>query len=99
MILIKYKDIKILVNADSDVAEFIKHKDKIVALNAATTEFAENLLKQTDNDVKRIACMKKELESFVLMSDAIGFPLNNKDAELYALDKHINYDVIELSDS
>ena len=96
MILIKYRDIKLLVNADSDMQLFIDNKDKIVALNEAMKAFTRDLLNQSTEDVNRIDKLKEELSEFVQMTDVIGFPFNMQDAELYALDKQIEYQVLEI---
>lgn len=97
-ILLKYKDIKLLVNEDVDIQHFIDNKELIVQLHDAMNQFTTNLLNQSDDDAKKIDELKQKLAEFVMHSDVIGFPFHMKDAELYALDNNIEYEILEIND-
>lgn len=96
MVLLKYKNIKILVSKDADLGVFTANAEKIVALDNAVKEFYKNLLMATDKDVKAIKEKQKELNCIKEKLSAIGVPFDNHDAELYAVNKGIEYDVLEL---
>lgn len=92
--LIKYKDIKLLVNEEMNIQHFIDNKDAIIQLNELTNQFCSDLLNQTEKNVEEINKLKQELSDFVMHSDAIGY----QDAELYALNHNIEYNILEITD-
>lgn len=94
--LIKYGDLKLLVDSDCDIQAFIDNKDKIIALNEAVNSFCADLMNQTKEDQMNIDRMKNNLSDFVQLSDVTGYPFDMRDAELYAINNGIDYDVIEI---
>lgn len=96
MTLIKYKALKLLVNENSHSALFLDNIEKIEALDVLTKEFVSDLLNPSQLIMDEINRLKNQLASFINMSGVIGFPFDNHDAELYAYDRKINFDILEL---
>lgn len=91
MILLKYKDIKLLVDDNMCADVFISNIPAIEEFNAAAMAYAESALHATAEDTARIKALKKVLANFIDQSKVIGFPFDLKDAELHAIDKGIKY--------
>lgn len=95
-ILIKYKNMSVLVNDDFNIQEFSANADKIYRYFEKKSAFARNILSQNDKDINELDTLKAELWQFIVSSGAVGFPFDNKDAELYALNNDIEYQILEL---
>lgn len=94
-VLIKYKNIKLLINEGCDSRTLLNHLTEIEALNAQLTSFYANLMNATTENGKKIEAEKRSLISKIGYK-IIGVPFSNHDAELYALDKKLTYEVLEL---
>lgn len=93
--LIKYKDLKLLVNELDDAQPLISYLPEIEALASSVKAFYERLLDATDAEAQALETQKKALLDKIGYP-IIGVPFSNHDAELYALDKRLDYDVLEL---
>lgn len=96
MVLIKYKEMSILVDESASLELFTANIDAFYDLDIAVKELYKNLLNATKQDTDNIAIMRKNLKPFSDELKVIGTPFDNYDAELYALDRKIDYDVLEL---
>lgn len=67
----------------------------IEALNDTVIAFYNNLMTAHEADSAAIEQRKNALESAIGYK-IIGVPFTNSDAELYALDKRLDYEVLEL---
>jgi uncharacterized metal-binding protein len=94
-VLIKYKEIKMLVNEGLSMQPLIENLIQIEALNKKVIQFHANLLNATSEQGKVLQKEVTELTSKIGYK-IIGVPFTNHDAELYALDKKLDYAVLEL---
>ncbi len=94
-VLVKYKKIKLLINDGLHMQPLIEHLTEIEQLNDAVNDFYKNLLTATSDQGAELETRKRELTSKIGYK-IIGVPFTGHDAELYALDKNISYDELEL---
>lgn len=94
-VLIKYKKIKLLVNEGLHMQPLIDHLSEIELLNNDVTDFYKNLLYATDESSAKTTKQQQALISRIGYK-IIGVPFSNDDAELYALDKKLDYQILEL---
>lgn len=93
--LIKYKNLKMLVNELEDAQPLIARLPEIEALAEDVKGFYSNLLTASDSDVEALESKQKALIEKIGYQ-IIGVPFTNHDAELYALDKKLEYDILEI---
>jgi hypothetical protein len=96
MTLIKYKELKILVDENMQSDIFTTNVQHIYRLFEAQNKLMQNMLNASDKDIRHIKQLKSELNQFIQQSKVIGYPFDNHDAELYALDRKINYTILEI---
>ena len=94
-LLIRYKNIKLLVNESCDMQPLIAHIQSIESLAKKVNGFYKNLKNATDQDASSIEQEKQQLISKIGYK-IIGVPFTHQDAELYALDKKLDYADMEL---
>lgn len=95
MTLIKYKYLKILVDENMQSDMFTTNAQHIYRLFEAQNKLMQNMLNATDQEIRNIKQLKSELSSFIKQSKVIGYPFDNHDAELYAIDRKVNYQILE----
>lgn len=95
-VLLKYKNLSLLVDSEADVELFIKCKDQILKLNEAYVAFMRNIINMDKSDSKRIEDMRNDLKEFIIESGVIGAPFDIQNAELFALSNKIEYQTLEL---
>lgn len=99
MVLIKYKDLSILVDEDADTSIVIRTLPDILKLKAYTDACfsdIDKMMNVNDSDVISARDLRDKLKSFVFKTGAIGYPFDLHDAELFALDRKIEYTILEL---
>lgn len=84
-----------LVNELEDAQPLISRLPAIEALAEDVKEFYSNLLTGSDSDVEALESKQKALIEKIGYQ-IIGVPFTNHDAELYALDKKLEYDILEI---
>lgn len=94
-VLIKYKNIKLLINEGVQIQPLLSHLSEIENLASRVNEFHKNILTAKKNDG---ALLEKEAAALIskIGYKIIGTPLSNHDAELYALNKKLEYSELEL---
>lgn len=94
-VLVKYQQLKILVEEDANIETLIENLQDLVALDEDVSLFYKNLLTARP---EQIASLEKRQKALIkkIGGKVIGKPFDNVDAELYALDKQLNYDVLQL---
>ena len=94
-VLVKYKTLKLLINEGLPMQPLIDHLNDIVELEKKVKDFYANLLNETRESG---LALKKEQQALIstIGYTIIGMPFDNKDPELYALDKRLEYEVLEL---
>lgn len=95
-VLIKYKKIKLLVNEGCDMQPLIEHIRSIESLAEKVNGFYMKLINATQEDATALEKEKQQLTSKIGYK-IIGVPFTNQDAELYALDKKLDYTELELN--
>ena len=95
-VLIKYKNIKLLVNDGCDMQPLIEHIRSIESLAEKVNGFYMKLINATQEDASALEKEKQQLTSKIGYK-IIGVPFTNQDAELYALDKKLDYTELELN--
>jgi len=93
--LIKYKNLKLLINEGLQMQPLIEHLHDIEILADKVNAFYANLLNNKSDQAKKLEQEKSSLLSKIGYT-IIGVPFTNHDAELYALDKQLEFDVLEL---
>lgn len=93
--LIKYNNLKLLVNELEDPSPLISRLPEIEALAVDVKEFYSNLLNVSESETKAIEDKRKLLIEKIGYQ-IIGVPFTNHDAELYAIDKKLEYDILEI---
>lgn len=95
-VLIKYKNIKLLVNEGCDMQPLIEHIQSIESLAEKVSSFYVNLMNATTEQSSELEKEKQKLISLIGYN-IIGVPFTNQDAELYALDKKLKYTELQLT--
>lgn len=95
-VLIKYKNIKLLVNEGCDMQPLIEHIQSIESLVEKVNGFYMNLINASQEEASALEKEKQQLTSKIGYK-IIGIPFTNQDAELYALDKKLDYTELELN--
>lgn len=93
--LIKYNNLKLLVNELEDAQPLIARLPEVEALAVDVKEFYSNLLNVSESETKAIEDKRKLLIEKIGYQ-IIGVPFTNHDAELYALDKKLEYEILEI---
>lgn len=96
-VLVKYKNIKLLVEDNLDTNSLIENLKEIEILNFKFKEICENMLLQSKGDIFRFN-QQKDLLLRRIGGAVIGAPFTTHDAELYALGKGLIYTEIELQE-
>ncbi|MGR2849164.1 hypothetical protein [Vibrio vulnificus] len=94
-VLVKYKNIKLLINEGCSSQPLIDHLSEIDDLNDKVSHFYANLMNATTEDGKKIEAEKQSLMSKIGYN-IVGVPFSNQDAELFALDRKLTYEILEL---
>lgn len=94
-VLVKYKSIKLLINEGCSIEPLLANIAEIDLLENKVNQFYSNLLHADQNDAATLEAEKRHLTSKIGYN-IIGVPFTNQDAELYALDKKIEYTVLQL---
>lgn len=95
-VLLKYKELSILVDENADMELFTKNVEHIYRFFEQYKAYVSNLMDATEEDTRRLTQMKDELSEFIEDSGVIGAPFDNHDALLYALDRNVDYKVLEI---
>ncbi len=88
-VLVKYKQLKILIDETADIEPLIANIDEISSLNDDVISMYKNLLSTPPEQAEQL---QKRVDLFKPLVDQLGIvgvPFQNKDAELYAADKKI----------
>ena len=93
--LIQYNKLKLLVNELEAPSPLISRLPEIEALAEDVKGFYSNLLTASDSDVEALESKQKALIEKIGYQ-IIGVPFTHHDAELYALDKKLAYDILEI---
>ena len=96
-ILIKYNDVKILIESECDIENLCRFLPDIQDLNQRTKKFFGSLDARTDEEVDFLKEKPKQIINN-LGFNIIGTPFDLHDAELYALDRKLDYTTLELRD-
>ena len=94
--LIKFSDVKLLVDADISKELLIKNAKNICELNSLVNTLYRDALGADQFLLDEIKRKRNELDDFVVQSGVIGSPFDLHDAELYALDRNLEFEVLEL---
>lgn len=94
-VLIKYKGLKLLINDGLHTQPLIDNLLAIESLAEKVNDFYANLMTATKQQGEALEKEKQALTSKIGYK-IIGVPFTNHDAELYALDKKLDYEVLEL---
>lgn len=94
-VLIKYKKLNLLINEGLNSKPLIEHLEEIELLNKEVICFYKNMLNADDESSKKITKKQQTLISKIGYK-IIGVPFTNHDAELYAIDKELDYQILEL---
>lgn len=94
-VLIKYKNIRLLIN-ESASELFIKNIENIEKLQILVDAFYKNILNSSHDASVEIDLLKTQLSEFVEQSGVIGTPFDSRDAYLYALDRKLDFEILEL---
>lgn len=95
-VLIKYKNIKLLVNEVCDMKPMLEQLPNIEALAEKVSGFYMNLMNVNQEQSSALEKEKQQLTSKIGYK-IIGVPFTNQDAELYALDKKLEYTEFQLN--
>lgn len=93
--LLKHKNMKLLISDECSREILLTYLPEIEALAKKVSHFYANLMHATNDDAASIEAEKKLLLSKIGYN-IIGLPFSNHDAELYALDKKLNYKILQL---
>lgn len=94
-VLVKYKNIKLLINEGLHVQPLIENLSEIELMAEKVVVFYKNMLNATKEDGKKLDQEKAALMSKIGYK-IIGVPFTNHDAELYAIDKKLDYESLVL---
>lgn len=94
-VLIKYKNIKLLVNEGCDMQPLIEHLQDIEILSEKVNIFLSDFMNATPEQSAALEKEKQHLTSKIGYK-IIGLPFTNNEAELYALDKKLDYEELQL---
>lgn len=96
MILIKHKTLKLLINAGCDKQRVIDQLGEIEALAQKVNSF---YIKLMDVPQEAFDLLEKEKQRLIskIGYQPIGVPFTNQDAELYALDRKLDYIELQLN--
>lgn len=94
-VLIKHKDVKLLVNEGLHMQPLLCHLHEIEILAEKVNELHRNLLNATKEKAQQLEHEARELTSKIGYK-IIGVPFTNHDAELYAINKQLDFETLEL---
>lgn len=94
-VLIKYKNVKILVSEGVPMQPLLDHLSDIESLQDAVEELYKDMLNVTQQEIAKLETMRTDLTSKIGYK-IIGHPFTNQEAELYAYDKQLDFETIEL---
>ena len=94
--LIKHNDLKLLINEGCDIAPLLQHLEEIISLNSEYKSFYQNILNAQASEGKALEEKARNLVSKIGYK-IIGTPFSMHDALLYALDKKLAFDELELT--
>lgn len=95
-ILLKYKDISILISETVSLELFIENRKEIENLNSKVRHFHKNIVSMGEKENQEIEHLRVKLKDISEEFEIIGSPFDNHDAELYALNNRIEYEILEL---
>lgn len=93
--LIKYKNIKLLIDSGLPMAPLLENIEEIAALSNAVAEHYEDILSASASRTREIQQWRQKLISKVGYK-IVGAAFTDQEAELYALDRGIEYEILEL---
>jgi len=88
-------DLKLLINEGLQMEPLLTHLDEIQALNARVLEFYANLMSATAEQGRALEAEAKSLISKIGYN-IVGVPFTTHDAEMYAVNLGLDYEIIEL---
>lgn len=94
-VLVKYKKLKLLINEGLPMQPLIDHLQDVVELKDRQQDFYANLVGGTEDDCAAFERSRSDLVrkiGYII----VGTPFDDRDAELYALDKGLDYSILEL---
>jgi hypothetical protein len=94
-VLVKYKGMNLLIHGELQMQPLIDHLADIEVLEGKVTDFYKNIMDKSSGAAAELADEQRALISKIGYK-IIGVPFTNHDAELYALNKKIDYDILEL---
>lgn len=94
-VLVKYKNIKLLVNEGCNMQLLLEQLQGIEALSGKVSGFYMDLMNATPEQSAAIEKEKQQLTSKIGYK-IIGVPFTNHDAELYALNEKLEYTELQL---
>ncbi len=94
-VLVKYKDIKLLINEGCSAEALIKHIAEIEELSKRLENFYLNVFNANADEVPAIEYERRQLISKIGYK-ITGEPFTNEDAELYALNEKLDYTELHL---
>lgn len=94
-VLIKYKEMRLLINEGLDIAPLLANLHELETLNCKVIDFYKDMLTSTKEEGAALECQRTSLASKIGYK-IIGVPFTNHDAELYALDRKLDYTVFDL---
>ncbi len=96
--LVKYNDVTLLItNADGDLSLLTSILDDIEKLDTDTKKFYKNLIAADADSIGQSLKIRANKLNYVKEAlGIIGTPFDVHDAELYAVNKGIEYEVLEL---
>ena len=95
-VLVKYKDVKLLINQGLDVQPLIENLSEIENLACKVNHFYLNLLSATTEQGNELDLERQQLISKIGYN-VIGVPFTNHEAELYALSETLDFQTLELT--
>lgn len=96
--LIKYKDVKLLITkTEGDASLLTSNIEAIEELDKRVKAFyLSQMSPDADSEVRAIEAEREKLSHVRDELGLIGVPFDNHDAELYALDRRLDYEILEL---
>ena len=99
LIILHESKIKLLVNSNYNFFEFKQIVNDIIKLNKLKNNILRCALDDNDYELlNNYERLKNKLGGFILDSDVVGWPFDNHDAELFALDRKLEYFTINYDD-
>lgn len=98
MVLIKYRDLNLLVDPDSDMQDLLANVDEIQEFQRVRNRNLEGMLNISQEEWQEEKALQESLQALKEKMGIIGYPFDNHEAELFALNRKIDYEELELQD-